>query len=109
MSEPERRETTRLPLTRPVKLRCSQAGHRYLTGSTLNISAGGALVQIGAEVALRPNQTIELLIARQAGQAMLRADDRVPARVVRCLRHGGQRYIALRFAAQLALPLAQAG
>ena len=103
----DRRTSPRLAVARPAKLRCSQTGLRYLPGRTCNVSASGALVELGSAPALTAGDRVELAIAHDAGAGLLRPEHVVHATVVRSLGHGERRYLAVRFAQPVAL--AQAG
>lgn len=107
MSSLERRNSPRLPVHRPVKLRCERAAGRYLTGQTRNVSQGGALVHVDSPVPLHPGQLLQVGLPVTDSPALLRKDELIQATVVRCDRQGNQQMVAVQFASpQTFLPAA---
>lgn len=92
----ERRKDTRIPLTRPVKIRCAESG-KYHGGTTRNISARGALVQINGGSHWFIGQTVQVGVAWTSGQSVLTAVNMATGKVVRrpSLDHGDQ--VAIEF------------
>jgi hypothetical protein len=102
----ERRRFRRFTLDRPVKLHCHTTG-RYLAGTGLDASSGGALIRLQHDANLAVGETITIGIARDRQQGLMLTDDMVEAHVVRCLGHGEHRYLALQF--DVPVFLAEAG
>ena len=93
----ERRRDRRYVLDRPVKFQCDQAGTRYLTGHTVNISAGGAMLTVEHPQHIQLGQEVKLSIASIAHQPLLEADDALTGTVIRCLGCGDTQHLAIRF------------
>lgn len=93
----ERRENPRQAMARPIKLRCDESGLRYLAGQTQDISRSGALIHLDHPALVLPGQAVEVMIAEQPRQAVLRRERLMRATVVRSLRHGDSQYVAVRF------------
>ena len=96
MARTERRRDARIPLSRPVKLRCIETG-RYLAGQTDNLSASGALLEINHPSLLVPGQRIQVGIAWGRGQAVIDSGSLAEATVVRSLGLGNVQRIAVQF------------
>lgn len=77
----ERRQSERLSVERPVKLRREAAG-RFDVARTVNISQTGALIEVHCSRPLNPGERVALAIA-PAQSAVLKAAHMIPARVVR--------------------------
>ncbi len=97
----DRRKFERLSVNRGVKLRCELTG-RYLTGQTVDLSAGGAMIEVAHPSLLVPGQRVRF--ASEPAQPVIRSDDMLEATVVRCLGIGRRQRVAVQFdQTQLAL------
>lgn len=99
----DRRHDPRVPLQRPVKLQCQITG-RFFAGQTVNLSAGGSLMQLGRASLMVPGQRVRVAIPADPRAALLRSADFVEATVLRALGMGGRQSVALRFDQPQALP-----
>jgi hypothetical protein len=102
----DRRRSIRVPATRPVKL-FHQASGRFLPASTVNVSAGGVMLQITWPCALRPGEPVDVYLPTDA-RAVLTGAHRIPARVLRVLATEALCLVAIGFSEPLpeALPVA---
>ncbi len=80
----ERRAFERLNLERPCKLYIPRIG-RYLAGSTWNLSADGALLQLDRPVPLEPGDRLFVGIALTRRQPIFCSADMIEASVTRVL------------------------
>lgn len=84
MAECERRVSERLNLERPCKLYIPRIG-RYLAGSTWNLSAEGALLQLDRPVPLEPGDRLFVGIALTRRQPIFCSADMMEAAITRVL------------------------
>ena len=96
MSMAERRRVARFPVSRPVKLRCSDSG-RYVAGVTNNISSSGALLEVQHPSLLVAGQRMQMGIAWTKGQAVIPTEKMTDCTVVRSVGIGGVQRVALMF------------
>jgi c-di-GMP-binding flagellar brake protein YcgR len=103
----DRRAHPRHPVNRPAKLRRLADG-RYLPAETVDLSAGGAMLELERASNLQAGETIELAIASHPREAILPASRLRRGRVVRQLGQDRTSYLAIQFAQpqELALPAA---
>jgi len=99
----ERRRHPRLPLRRPVKLRVDGTG-QFLSGDSVDVSAGGARVRLTRRAPLAPGQAVALVVA-EPGEAVV-ASGRLAAAVVRRAENAGD---GAEVAVQFLEPQALAG
>jgi hypothetical protein len=100
----ERRREARMPLARPMKLRCVETG-RYLAGQTSNLSASGALLEVRHPSLLVPGQRLQIGIAWGRGLAVIDSDQLAEATVVRSLALGSAQRVAVQFSHRQELAL----
>ena len=84
MAECERRVSERLNLERPCKLYIPRIG-KYLAGSTWNLSAEGALLQLDRPVPLEPGDRLFVGIALTRRQPIFCSADMMEAAITRVL------------------------
>jgi nitrous oxidase accessory protein NosD len=96
MTRTDRRREGRFALDRPVKVQCLETG-RYLAGRTINVSPGGALVEVAHPSLLVPGQRVKLGVSWVRQQAVLAARDMAEATVVRSLGLGPRQSVAVCF------------
>lgn len=96
MGKSERRKDARIPLARPVKLRCVDTG-RYLAGQTDNLSASGALLEVNHPSLLVPGQRLQVGIAWGRGQTVIDSGSLAEAIVVRSFGLGTTQRVAVHF------------
>ena len=92
----QRRCEPRMRLVRPVKIHSPQLG-RYWGAKTLNLSGGGALLDLTRSCPLVPGQRIRLGIAGSDRQSLIRYEQMLDATVMRCARVGDSQNLALQF------------
>ena len=96
-AEMERRDHQRPPIERPCKLyvpRCA----KYVSGSTWNLSRGGALLQVDRRTPIEPGDHLYLGIAMKRSHAVLAAGEMASVKVVRVAQAGGEGVaVAVRF------------
>lgn len=102
MTRIERRRDARFAINRPVKLQCMQSG-RFLTGSTHNLSASGALVEVNHPSLLVPGQRLRMGVAWTKQQSILHASTMLDVVVVRSFGLGDSQQVALAFSQRQAL------
>ena len=93
----ERRRDTRYMLDRPIKLQCDQVGTRYLPGQTVNISAGGTMLEIDYPQHMHVGQEVRVAIANTPQQALLESGDFVTGTIIRCLGCNATQHLAIQF------------
>lgn len=93
----ERRSSARLPLVRPCKV-FEPRGHRYISGCSRNVSAGGMLITLDRRLPLEIGDRLYVGLASSRRQALLRSDEMAEARVVRVLSREGETMLAVQFA-----------
>ncbi|MHC4414138.1 MAG: PilZ domain-containing protein [Planctomycetota bacterium] len=101
MVELERRAHERLIIARPCKLYLPRVG-KYLPGSTCNLSAGGALVEVERPLHVEPGAHLHVGIALKRRQGLLLAGEMLDAQVVRFEAEAGSAQrsaVAVRFSA----------
>ena len=82
MRLPDRRQDVRLMLYRQAKLQCEESG-RYLPAKTINVSSGGALLELVMPTRLWVGQRVRVGIATTPTQPIIHAGEMTPATVVR--------------------------
>ena len=92
----ERRLELRTALVRPLKLWCAHTG-RYLSGTTQDVSATGALIEVDHPSLLVSGQRVRVGIAWSSRHMLLGDADLIEARVLRSLGMGGSQRVALEF------------
>ncbi len=92
----ERRRDTRLALERPAKIQCLMTG-RYLAGRTINVSAGGAMLEVDHPSLLVPGQRVAIGMANTRQDVILRGDEMSEATVVRSVGLKGRQTLAVQF------------
>lgn len=111
MAESDRRADPRIQIARPCKVFVPKID-RYLAGTTWNLSASGALLEINRSEHLRPGDHLYVGIALKRRQAILRASEMFSAQVVRSFQTTRDRTaLAVRFditAATVAAPARRA-
>jgi c-di-GMP-binding flagellar brake protein YcgR len=85
MMHEDRREHDRVPLSRPCKIYDERSG-KYITGRTVNLSDGGALLELSRPLPLQAGQQLFLGVALTRRQTLLPANDMIVCEVVRSLR-----------------------
>lgn len=96
----ELRQHDRVNVTLHAKVRLDDAGVRYFTAVTDNLSAGGALLHLvnaGAGPRFRKGQRVQIAIAEHPRQAMLQADGLRAATIVRTTDFGHTTAFGVRF------------
>ncbi len=97
MDERERRAHPRTDLARPCKL-YDPTRYKYLPGTTWNLSASGAFLEVDRPIAARPGDRLYLGIALKRRQGILPASEMLEARVIRTLQATDNRSVlAVRF------------
>ena len=97
MVQSERRADPRVQIARPCKIYVPKIG-RYLSGTTWDLSAGGALLEVHRPDVLLPGDHLYVGIALKRRQAILRAGDMFSAHVVRSSQTARDRTaLAVRF------------
>lgn len=100
----ERREFPRVNIHRQTKLFDPQSG-KYHLGSTCDLSACGALLELHRPIGARPGDTILLGIAQKRRQPLLRKNEMIRANVVRTMQaEGGRMLLAAHFPPDAAMP-----
>ncbi|MEM9296632.1 MAG: PilZ domain-containing protein [Planctomycetota bacterium] len=79
---PDRRQTPRLSLDAPVKLRVEATG-RYLPARSVNLSDAGLLVELDRRAALPVGSAVRLFVQGSADHPIARLAEMRPATVVR--------------------------
>lgn len=102
----DRRRYTRVPCTRPVKLRCASSG-KYLAGETVDLSDGGCLLRLDSRVTVQAGQAVRVGIAHRPSIGLIFADDMIEGTIVRRLGHGDAQHVAISF--ENSVVLAEAG
>lgn len=93
----ERRLDARHPVQRPVKIQ-PEGGWRYYPGRTVNLSSGGALLELSIPAPLRPGQRLRIGVAWSSRDVVLAGNSMLDARVVRSLGMDGRQLVAVAFA-----------
>ncbi|MCB9848595.1 MAG: PilZ domain-containing protein [Phycisphaeraceae bacterium] len=83
LDDRDRRQHVRHDLTRPAKLFCPASG-RFLAGQTLNISAGGVLVEVDAPTEVASEDELQLTIGF-GDRFIVPMSELVPGKVVRTM------------------------
>ncbi|MEM0915815.1 MAG: PilZ domain-containing protein [Planctomycetota bacterium] len=104
---PDRRQTPRLSLDAPVKLRVEATG-RYLPARSVNLSDAGLLVELDRRAALPVGSAVRLFVQGAADHPIARLAEMRPATVVRV--GDDPHLLALRYdpPANLAAPTSRA-
>lgn len=98
MMHEDRREHDRIPLSRPCKVYDERSG-KYVAGRTVNLSDGGALLELSRPLLLQEGQQLLLGVALTRRQTLLPANDMRWCEVVRALTTTDQTIaVAVRFA-----------
>ena len=92
----ERRRDTRVQVTRPVKIRCADTG-KYYVGTTRNVSASGAMVQVDQRLPWTVGQEVSLALAWTTRQVVLSAANMAPGKVVRGPKLDRSDHVAIEF------------
>lgn len=93
----ERRCEARQTVTRPAKIYVPSTG-RFIPAQTCDVSTGGLLLEtdsLGGALPA-PGTPVCVSVLWTSRQALVAADDMIPARVVRSLSHEGRTRIALQ-------------
>ncbi len=102
MAIAERRNAVRCSVSRPAKLRCIRSG-RYMTGQTRDVSSNGALLEVDRPPSsLTIGQRLEMGIAWNHRQVIVRSDHMTLATVVWSLGIGSTLRVAVKFDQPLA-------
>ena len=97
MNTTERRAHPRSSEARPGKLYDHRSG-RYLACASCNLSAGGALLEVGCRLAIRAGDRLYLGLSQRPDQVILSGDDLIEIEVLRALPTTDNRQgIAVRF------------
>lgn len=83
-------------MDRSAKLFCPQNG-RFLAGRTVNISAGGVLVEIDASEPIEPGDEIQMTIAF-GDRFIVPMSELVPGSIVRTMRSSDTSSVSLAIA-----------
>lgn len=105
MKHDERRSEMRIPVTRPVKMRCMHTG-KFMVGQTMNLSPGGMLVEVERPSLLVAGQRLEMGISFEAPHGLIRSSDLLGGTVTRSAADGGSQRVAVQFDHRQSLPLA---
>ena len=101
----ERRQTPRLSVERPCKVQ-RQSGARCEPGCTLNVSTGGALLEVHSARPIASGERLAVAVAWDQGPLVQR-QSMVPSRVVRTTTAGPNRQlIGVRFVVPQTLAVA---
>ncbi|MBC22798.1 MAG: hypothetical protein CMJ32_02620 [Phycisphaerae bacterium] len=92
----DRRVHDRIDINRPTKVHHKRLD-RYVAGTTSNLSAGGACIEIETQVPFEPGTRIHVGVAMKRRDSLLFADEMIPATVLRSLSCEGRTNIAIRF------------
>ena len=94
----ERRTESRMNINCAVKLYDPRA-RRYYAGKTVNVSAGGALVELHQSLGGDAGDTYEIVVDWTQVHPMIGRSEMRPVQMVRRSRDGdGQPLVAMRFA-----------
>ena len=86
----------------PAKIKCLMTG-RFLAGRTVNVSAGGAMLQVDHPSLLVPGQRVAIGMADTQQDVILRSEDMSEATVVRSIGVKGAQTVAVQFDQRQAL------
>ena len=93
----ERRESDRIPLTRPCKV-YNPRSQKYATGSTCNLSGGGVMLRLDRALAVEVGDRLYLGLAPKRRHRLIRSDEMIEAVVLRAARlTTGEMGLALQF------------
>ncbi len=105
-AQAERRSEPRTITTAPVKL-FDERARRYRPARTIDVSTGGALIEVAGGMSLHPGDRVDLAVDLHDRLPVVRQEDLVPAIVVRTQDASATtRTVGIRFVQRQAIALA---